>query len=366
MIEFVSVTKSYNDLVALEDVTFEIEEGEFAFFIGPSGSGKTTIIKLLIRDEEPSKGKIFFYDSDISKLKGSKIIKLRREMGVVFQDFKLLPYKNIYENIAFTLEVSGRKEVDIKETVQYVLELVGLTDRQKAFPHEISGGEQQKIAIARAVANNPKLLVADEPTGNLDPQSSWEIIKLLSKINEWGTTIIMATHGSDIVNTLGKRVIELDKGIIISDNKKGSYPSKTISIPQEKKKTKQRTPKAKKTIVPTSKRKEKDTKPVPGVKEKEFEISFTTKPTTSKRKRVKKNKKVRSSYLSKRKKRRQGRDVVDLYKLKLPESIEEILIREGITKISKLKKMSKEEICNISGIGRKSLVKIIRALAKRS
>lgn len=224
MIRFVSVTKQYNDEIkALDNVSFEIQEGEFVFIVGPSGSGKTTAMKLLIRDDSPSDGKIFFEDLDVSALKQRHVYDLRRKIGVVFQDFKLIDDKNAYENVAFALEASGKSDRDIKETVPYVLEIVGLAHRMDAFPRELSGGEKQKVAIARALANNPKVLLADEPTGNLDPASTWDIVQILSKINNWGTTVIMSTHGSDIVNSLDKRVIRMERGQIVRDDLKGRY-----------------------------------------------------------------------------------------------------------------------------------------------
>lgn len=381
MIEFVNVSKIYPEILALEDINLEIEEKEFTFLTGPSGSGKTTLIKLLIKEEKPSEGSIFFYDTDVSQLKGSKIAQLRREIGVVFQDFKLLPNKNLYENISFVLEVSGKKSSDIEETVSYVLNLVGLSERAEAFPDEISGGEQQKIAIARAIANNPKVLIADEPTGNLDPESSWDIIKLLSKINEWGTTVIMATHGTDIINTLGKRVIELDKGKITSDNKKGTFPKSAIPIviPEKdssnkhkqnqkqkelnkKLKTKDPTKEVHpvkpsverdsnlsthdKSTTKKSKNKKKHVKQ--GIEEKEFEITFTTKS--------------KIPALKKSKKKRKGKDVVDLYKLNLPTNIEEKLIKAGISTIDKLRKTSETKLNRINGFGKKQIRIILKKL----
>ncbi len=224
MIRFLSVSKKYNELItALDNVSFEIQEGEFVFLVGSSGSGKTTAIKLLIRDEVADDGRIFFEDLDLASLNRNLVYELRRKVGVIFQDFKLLEDKNAYENVAFALEAAGKSDNDIKETVPYVLEIVGLKDRIYSFPKELSGGEKQKVAIARALANNPKVLIADEPTGNLDPTSTWDIVQILNKINNWGTTVIMATHGSDIVNTLGKRVIRLDKGKLIRDDIKGRY-----------------------------------------------------------------------------------------------------------------------------------------------
>ncbi len=224
MVEFKDVSKVYdNRIFAISDINFTIEPGEFVFLIGPSGSGKTTIIKMLIRDEVPSTGKIIFNERDITKISRDSVYKLRREIGVIFQDYKLVQEKTAYENVAFAMEAAGKKNSEIKETVPYVLDIVGLSGRMNAFPRQLSGGEQQRVTIARAIANNPKILIADEPTGNLDPASAWDIVQILSKINNWGTTVIMSTHGTDIVNALNKRVIQMADGRIIRDDKDGSY-----------------------------------------------------------------------------------------------------------------------------------------------
>ena len=224
MVHFNHVTKLYdNKIVAVNDITFQIEDGEFVFLIGPSGSGKTTVIKMLIRDEVPSYGKVYFKDKDITSISRSKVYKLRREIGVIFQDYKLIPDKTAYENVSFAMEAAGKSNDEIKQTVPYVLDIVGLSHRMTAFPRQLSGGEQQRVAIARAIANNPKILIADEPTGNLDPASAWDIVQILSKINNWGTTVIMSTHGTDIVNSLNKRVIQMHGGNVIRDDNKGQY-----------------------------------------------------------------------------------------------------------------------------------------------
>lgn len=234
MVKFSNISKFYDNNVVIDDITFEISDGEFVFLIGPSGSGKTTLIKLLIRDEMPTQGEIFFNGNDITRLSRRKIYKLRREIGVIFQDYKLIQDKTAYENVAFAMEAAGKKNKDIKETVPYVLDIVGLAERMEAFPRQLSGGEQQRVAIARAIANNPKILIADEPTGNLDPASAWDIVQVLSKINNWGTTVIMSTHGTDIVNSLNKRVIQMDKGRVVRDDNKGQYELIT-SLDQDKK-----------------------------------------------------------------------------------------------------------------------------------
>jgi cell division transport system ATP-binding protein len=207
----------------LEDVEFHIEPGEFVSLAGRSGSGKSTVIKLLIGEEKPSKGRVFFGQYEVNRLKDIELPAFRRHIGVVFQDFRLLSTKNAYENVAFALEVSGRPQREIAELVPQVLDMVGLADRMKNFPHELSGGEQQRVALARALIHRPEVIIADEPTGNLDPFHTFEIVKLLEKINQLGTTILLATHDREIVNNLERRVITLDKGRIIKDDPKGKY-----------------------------------------------------------------------------------------------------------------------------------------------
>ena len=208
---------------ALEDINFKIEPKEFVTLVGKSGAGKSTVIKLLIGEEKPTKGRIFLGNQEINKLRARELPKLRRQIGIIFQDFRLLSGKNAYENVAFALEVEGRPQSEIKEAVPQILDMVGLLDRSENFPHELSGGEKQRVAIARAMIHRPAVIVADEPTGNLDPVNTWEIIKILLKINELGTTVILATHSKDIINTLGRRVISLDGGKIIRDEKHGRY-----------------------------------------------------------------------------------------------------------------------------------------------
>ncbi len=224
MLEFNHVSKIYdNNIVAVNDISFKVKDGEFVFLIGASGSGKTTAIKLLIRDENPTSGAVYFKDRDITKISRSRVYKVRREIGVIFQDYKLIQDKTAYENVAFAMEVAGKKNKEIRETVPYVLDIVGLNHRSSSFPRQLSGGEQQRVAIARAISNSPQVLIADEPTGNLDPSSAWDIVQILNKINNWGTTIIMSTHGTDIVNSLNKRVIQMENGKIIRDDNKGQY-----------------------------------------------------------------------------------------------------------------------------------------------
>lgn len=223
MINFQSVSKFYGKTPALEDIDFEVKQGEFASLTGRSGAGKSTVIKLLIGEERPSKGRIFFSQYEVNKLKDKDLPAFRRHIGVIFQDFRLLPTKNSYENVAFALEVAGRPQRDIAELVPQVLDMVGLSDKAKNFPHELSGGEKQRVAIARAMIHRPEIVIADEPTGNLDPLNTFEIIQLLKKINELGTTVVLATHDKEIINGLERRVITIDRGRIIRDEEKGKY-----------------------------------------------------------------------------------------------------------------------------------------------
>lgn len=224
MISFINVSKIYShNLIALDNVSFKIEPREFVTLVGRSGAGKSTIVRMLIGEEKPTKGKIMFGMSQIDALKMHELPLLRRKTGIIFQDFRLLPAKTTYENVAFAMEVSDQPQYEIDEVVPQVLDMVGLADKHRHFPGELSGGERQRVAIARAMVNRPSLIIADEPTGNLDPTNTWEIINLLMKINELGTTVILATHSKDVINHIGKRVISLDRGKIIRDEEKGRY-----------------------------------------------------------------------------------------------------------------------------------------------
>jgi len=224
MIYFDKVSKKYSKKSsALEDVNFAIEQGEFVSIVGQSGAGKTTILKLLLAEEKPTSGKVFFDSNDVHSLPKSDLYKLRRKIGVVFQDFRLLPKKTTYENIAFAMQAAGRADEVIENDVPQVLEVVGLSEKSSSFPNELAGGERQRVAIARALVNRPDIILADEPTGNLDPLNIQEIINLLNKVNELGTTVILTTHNKDIINYLGRRVITLEKGRIIRDDKEGRY-----------------------------------------------------------------------------------------------------------------------------------------------
>ncbi len=224
MIYFNKVSKIYpKDSVALSDIDLTISAGEFVSLVGHSGAGKTTIIKLILAEDSPTEGSVFFESTDIHGLSSKELTKLRRRIGVVFQDFKLLSNKNAYENIAFAMETSGKTDEEIKNDVPHVLDLVDLGDKIFNFPHQLSGGERQRLAIARAIINQPELIIADEPTGNLDPINTYEVVQILKKINDLGTTVILTTHNRGVIESVGKRVITLEKGKIIRDDKDGKY-----------------------------------------------------------------------------------------------------------------------------------------------
>ena len=224
MIKLEKVTKRYRgDVVALREASLDIQKGEFVFLVGPSGSGKSTFIRLINKEEGPDEGRIWVAGKDIASLSKWKVPYLRRNIGCVFQDFKLLTNKNVYENVAFALEVIGRPRHVISTQVPAILELVGLSKKAGNLPHELSGGEQQRVSIARAFVNRPLILLADEPTGNLDPTTSIGIMRLLDRINRTGTTVVMATHDRSIVDTMRRRVVELDRGVIIRDQQRGVY-----------------------------------------------------------------------------------------------------------------------------------------------
>jgi cell division transport system ATP-binding protein len=230
LIDIKNCSKVYkNGVTGLANLDLEIDKGEFVFIIGQTASGKSTLIKLLYREERPTSGKVVVGGIDVAKLRNSKIYKLRRKLGVVFQDFKLLPKLTVYENVAFGLETLGLKESEIKPKVMDALERVGLKDRSRSFPNQLSGGEQQRVCIARAIVNNPKLLLCDEPTGNLDPEMSMEIMKVLEEINNTtGTTVVMVTHDKAIVDKMKKRVVTLKDGRLVSDVEKGKYNNEAI------------------------------------------------------------------------------------------------------------------------------------------
>ena len=227
MIEFKSVKKIYTggimNTCALDDVSFSIDEKEFVSFVGHSGAGKSTILKMIYAEEKPSSGEVLFNGEDITHIKPKGMPLHRRRIGTVFQDYKLLQKKTVFENVAFALEVSGYPNSEIRKSVPQILEIVGLSNKAENYPHEISGGEKQRVAIARALVHRPALIIADEPTGNLDPISAWGFIQLLMKINKLGTTVVLATHDKEVVNNIKRRVITLDQGRIIRDHSKGRY-----------------------------------------------------------------------------------------------------------------------------------------------
>ncbi len=224
MISFNKVSKIYPDnSVALKEVSFKINPGEFVSIVGHSGAGKTTLIKMILAEERPTEGQVFFQSIDINALRPSDMNHIRQRIGAVFQDFRLLPDKNAYENIAFAMEASGRTDDEISADVPHILDLVGLSHKMQSFPKELSGGERQRVAIARAIVNQPDVILADEPTGNLDPLNTHEIIQILKKINDLGTTILLATHNKGVIDNLGKRVITMEEGKIIRDDPTGKY-----------------------------------------------------------------------------------------------------------------------------------------------
>ncbi len=224
MIIFSNVSKVYeNGSTALNNISFFIERGEFVFIVGPSGAGKSTLIKLLMHEETPTSGDVIFNSVNVNALKQNQIPYLRRNMGVVFQDFRLLPKKTVYENVSFAMEIVGASRREIRRQVPNILSMVGLSHKAKAYPSQLSGGEQQRVALARALVNNPAFLIADEPTGNLNPKTAMEIVELLNEINKRGTTVIMATHAKDIVDQMKKRVIAIEDGVIVRDEARGVY-----------------------------------------------------------------------------------------------------------------------------------------------
>ncbi|MDR3296175.1 MAG: cell division ATP-binding protein FtsE [Clostridiales Family XIII bacterium] len=225
MIEYKNVTKTYGTNVGLDDVSIRIDKGDFVFLVGPSGAGKSTFIKLMLKEIKADSGSIVFDDLEITRLSNRGIPKLRRSIGIVFQDFRLLPKKTVYENVAFAMEIIHMSPKVVRKQVPQALSLVGISSKAAKYPDELSAGEQQRVAIARAIVNNPTVLIADEPTGNLDPDTAWEIMRLLEQINQRGTTIVMVTHARDIVNRMGRRVIAINEGRIMRDEKMGVYGS---------------------------------------------------------------------------------------------------------------------------------------------
>lgn len=226
MINFQNVSKKYGSSLAIDDVSLEIKQGEFVFLVGPSGAGKSSLLRILTKEILPSSGKVFINNIDITKLHSKDIPSLRRKVGIVFQDFKLLDDRTVFENVALALEVLNKKDEEINKMVEHILKLVEIWDKRNLFPRQLSGGEAQRTAIARAIVGKPDILLADEPTGDLDPKTAWGVIQLLNEINSWGTTIVMATHNQEIVNTLKRRVVSIKKGKVASDSKEGKYEVK--------------------------------------------------------------------------------------------------------------------------------------------
>ena len=223
MIDFKNVTKVYADTVALKNATLHIDQGDFVFVVGPTGSGKSTFIKLITKEIEPDEGEVSVEGKPLSKMSNRDVAFLRRDIGMVFQDFKLLENKTVFENVAFAMEVVRCSRKTIDRQVPQMLSVMGIEDKANNYPSELSAGEQQRVAIARAIINNPRILIADEPTGNLDPETAWEIMQLLELVNKRGTTVVMVTHARDIVNRMNKRVIAIDQGTIIRDSRGGDY-----------------------------------------------------------------------------------------------------------------------------------------------
>jgi cell division transport system ATP-binding protein len=224
MIYFDQVSKIYDDnSAALDNVSFRIHPGEFVSIVGHSGAGKTTLLKMLLVEDSPTEGDIYFESTNLGSLKGHQVSKYRQRIGIIFQDFRLLPHKTVYENVAFAMEVAGHSDEEVASDVPYALELVGLGHKINSFPDQLSGGEQQRVAIARALVNQPDLLIADEPTGNLDPVNTYEIIQILRKINDLGTTVLLTTHNKGVIDSLKKRVITLQDGQVIRDDEAGEY-----------------------------------------------------------------------------------------------------------------------------------------------
>jgi len=423
MLKFQNVIKKYEEKVVLDGVSFDIDSGEFVFLVGPTGCGKTTAFRLLIKEEDLSEGEIIIDDYSIKTLKGSLVPELRRQIGVVFQDYKLIPNRNLRENIAYAMIAMNKSDEEISEMVDYLLDLVGLKDREHAFPEQLSGGEKQKVAIARAMANSPLILIADEPTGNLDPVATWEVVDILKKINEKGTTVIMSTHEVQIVNLLNKRVIELKDGKVIKDgtskeyihsiteeqkdiksdiaNVKKETPDREVEeIKIDKKDTKkwkewfnketlskEHTPRGRHIEVEIPKKEEVKEKleeirmEIPEVKierkisvmkedpKTEVMTEETKKPKVSllqklkeklsKEKEVEEEKKIRVSLKGKTKVLKDGSDI-DI--LDLPIKIKGALKAEGFDSIDKVRSANENTLSDIDGIGSKGYEKIKKAL----
>lgn len=391
MITFNHVSKTYLGREILKDVTFTIEEGEFIFLVGSSGSGKTTIIKLLIKDETPTEGEIIFDGTNLIDFTGSNVTTLRRQISVIFQDFKLLPHKNVFENIAFVMEVAGKSHNEIKDTVDYSLELVNLQDKAHSFPEQLSGGEKQKIAIARGLAGNPKVLIADEPTGNLDEDASNEIVNILDRINKAGTTVVMATHSKEIVKKLNKRVFQLKEGVlseVTSDNvdstkhkepKESSQPPPTV-----KKEEKEQQPNEEPQKLSETKDEEE---PIDDFEESlldelDEEAEETSKEAADEVQKLKKEKQstnnqvpakkrpLNISFTTKRKlptistkpSKPTNHDDDRIEVLKLPQKTEDVLKAHGVTTLQDLLSFSNEQLLQLKGVRKIDVREIKRGL----
>jgi len=424
MLKFQNVIKKYDDKIVLDRVSFDIDSGEFVFLVGPTGCGKTTAFRLLIKEEELSDGEIVIDDYSIKTLKGNLVPELRRQIGVVFQDYKLIPNRNLRENIAYAMIAMNKSDEEIAEMVNYLLDLVGLKDREHAFPEQLSGGEKQKVAIARAMANSPLILIADEPTGNLDPVATWEVVDILKKINEKGTTVIMSTHEVQIVNLLNKRVIELRDGKVIKDGTSKEYihsiteeqkdiKSDIANVKREQVKidemvidkkdtkkwvewfnketlSKEHTPRERHIEVEIPKKEveeklEEIVKEVPEIKEvekeklvkieepkeKEVVIEEKTTPKVSllqklkeklKKEEVKREVEEKKIKVSLKGKSKIAGAGSNIDILDIPTKIKSALKAEGFDSIEKLKNASEHEISDIDGVGSKGYEKIKKAL----
>ncbi len=329
------VSKVYaGDIVALRDVTFQIENGEFLFLVGPSGAGKSTLIRLLIREELPTDGTIVFDETDITRIGKPYIPFYRQQIGVVFQDYKLIDIKTIRENIEFALEITGKSDDEIEDTSQSLLELVGLQDRQNLFPNQLSGGEKQRAGIARALANEPKLLIADEPTGNLDPVTSAEIMNILETVNSWGTTVLISTHDKNVVDKMKKRVVRLECGALAAD-RVGGYDTGDKDNPTE--------------VVKISSPKNKATS--------DRKVSDTPKDSEKSQLEVEMKGSSMNVYEV------DSEEAQPLELLNLPTRTLLHLKKNGFSSIDELLDLSEEDIIDLKGIGEKKAQEIIDALA---
>lgn len=357
MIQFVSVSKYYGDFVAVENVTFQINEGEFVLLTGPSGSGKTTLIRMLIREERPSAGKIYVGDEEVSALRRSKVYRLRRNVGVVFQDFKLIDDKNIYENVAFALEASGKTDEEIREIVPYVLDIVGLSDKMYSFPRELSGGQKQKAAIARAISNDPDILIADEPTGNLDDKATWDIVGILQKINEWGTTVIMCTHDKEVLDKVQARLLLMENGSLTSDSmnkfskKKKQEYEKNLSKAEKVEKAPKKTAKVEPAVI-------KENTPEITDFEKALDENYHQRAETRPRSKPK------LKFGLKNKKKSGEKTAMDFKDYGISKPTEKLLKQSGYKDIQDLANQTLEKIQLIERITGDQLVEIQDALKK--